>query len=238
MRMSVPPPRASVAILDRCPRRAALPAVFVALDGAITACVNPPPPAPPPPAVITLRPPPSPLPPLSAPIRARSPATSLRAGGEVRKRERVLEAWCDGGGLRDFRDRAVSRGPRGREARARRRAHPRGRLPDRGSAAPSRFHLFLPIDYPSKADADRALAERRISPRAHRAILAAHAARRPAAAGHGAGRRRRLPRRGRALARRSRSRLDAGLRRAAGRGARLRDRARARGHAAHDPRAR
>jgi hypothetical protein len=93
----------------------------------------------------------------------------------VRKRERVLDAWCEEGGLRSFAV-ALSRTPEGaKRARGDERT-PEGDYQIAGPARASRFHLFLPIDYPSVADADVALAERRISQRTHRAILAAHAA--------------------------------------------------------------
>jgi murein L,D-transpeptidase YafK len=43
-----------------------------------------------------------------------------------------------------------------------------------GIRTDSAFHTFIAIDYPSPADADRALAAGWISPREHRAIVAAH----------------------------------------------------------------
>jgi hypothetical protein len=43
-----------------------------------------------------------------------------------------------------------------------------------GRARPSRFHRFLPIDYPSEADAERALAEGLITEREREAIASAH----------------------------------------------------------------
>jgi hypothetical protein len=44
-----------------------------------------------------------------------------------------------------------------------------------GPARPSRFHRFVPIDYPSPADADLALREGRLSRADHARVLAAHA---------------------------------------------------------------
>jgi len=94
---------------------------------------------------------------------------------EVRKRERVLEAWCEGGGLRAL-PIALSRVPEGAKRSRGDERSPEGDYHIAGAPRPSRFHLFLPIDYPSPQDADRALAERAISPAVHRQILAAHAA--------------------------------------------------------------
>lgn len=94
---------------------------------------------------------------------------------EVRKHERVLEAWCVGGGLRVF-PIALSREPIGAKRQSGDQRIPEGAYHIAGSARSSRFHLFLPIDYPSPADADRGLAEGVISRRDHRRIRAAHAA--------------------------------------------------------------
>jgi murein L,D-transpeptidase YafK len=69
---------------------------------------------------------------------------------------------------------AIGRGdPEAKERRGDERT-PEGSY--RVSAAPraSRFHRFLPIDYPSVADADTGLAAGRISAHDHRRILAAH----------------------------------------------------------------
>ena len=73
---------------------------------------------------------------------------------------------------------ALSRVPEGAKRASGDERTPEGDYHVAGPARPSRFHLFLPIDYPSPADADRALAERVISRRTHREILAAHAAHR------------------------------------------------------------
>jgi hypothetical protein len=94
---------------------------------------------------------------------------------EVRKRERVLEAACQGGGRRVFAI-ALSREPVGAKRRSGDQRIPEGTYHIGGSPRPSRFHLFIPIDYPSPTDADRALAEGAISRSQHRRILAAHAA--------------------------------------------------------------
>ena len=94
---------------------------------------------------------------------------------EVRKRDRVLEARCEGGGLRVF-PIALSREPVGAKRRRGDQRIPEGAYHIAGSARASRFHLFIPIDYPSPDDADRALAERSISRSQHHSILAGHAA--------------------------------------------------------------
>ncbi len=95
----------------------------------------------------------------------------------VRKSQRLLEAECDGGGRRRF-PIALSRTPLGAKTRRGDERMPEGDYRIAGAARPSRFHLFIPIDYPSIADADRALRARTIGPEAHARILAAHRARR------------------------------------------------------------
>jgi len=94
---------------------------------------------------------------------------------EVRKRERVLEAYCRGGGQRVF-PIALSRDPVGAKRRRGDQRIPEGHYRIAGEPRASRFHLFLPIDYPSPADADRGLAERVITRSQHRRIVAAHGA--------------------------------------------------------------
>lgn len=123
-----------------------------------------PPPAPPPPAAPPAPPPPDPL-------ALPCPAV-LRL--EVRKHERILEAVCAGGGLRVFAI-ALSREPVGPKRRSGDQRIPEGDYRIAGSARPSRFMFFLPIDYPSRADADRGLAEGLISRDVHRRIVTAHA---------------------------------------------------------------
>ena len=94
---------------------------------------------------------------------------------EVRKRERVLEATCDGGGLRVF-PIALSQEPVGAKRRRGDQRIPEGAYHVAGEPRSSRFRLFIPIDYPSPADADRALREGSISTTTHRRILAAQRA--------------------------------------------------------------
>lgn len=94
---------------------------------------------------------------------------------EVRKRERVLEASCDGGGVRVF-GITLSREPVGAKRRRGDQRIPEGAYHVAGEPRASRFELFIPIDYPSPADADRALQEKAISKATHSRILAAHRA--------------------------------------------------------------
>jgi hypothetical protein len=55
---------------------------------------------------------------------------------------------------------------------------PEGDYAIAGPARPSRFHRFIPIDYPSTNDAERALTEGRIGPEERDAIVRAHRRRR------------------------------------------------------------
>ncbi len=150
-----------------------LPIVIVAF---IIACARPPAPeksgevpaTPPTPPTA----PPMPAPPPPDPRSLPCPSV-VRL--EVRKRDRVLEAWCAGGGLRVF-PIALSRQPIGAKRRRGDQRIPEGAYHIAGTPRASRFHLFLPIDYPSPADADRGLVEGVISRAVHRRILAAHAA--------------------------------------------------------------
>jgi len=90
------------------------------------------------------------------------------------KAERSLEVFCAGGAVFTF-VAAFGREPVGAKRAAGDERTPEGDYRIAGPARPGRFHRFLPIDYPSPADADRALAERRLSPADHRRILDAHA---------------------------------------------------------------
>lgn len=94
---------------------------------------------------------------------------------EVRKRARVLEATCAEGGLR-VHPIALSREPVGAKTRRGDQRMPEGDYHLVGPPRASRFHRFVPIDYPSLADADRALVEKQIPLAVHRAIAAAHRA--------------------------------------------------------------
>ena len=73
---------------------------------------------------------------------------------EVRKSEHRLVAFCDGGAQVEF---SVALGrERGAKLRAGDERTPEGLYRVSGPPRPSRFHLFIPIDYPSTADAQRA----------------------------------------------------------------------------------
>lgn len=68
---------------------------------------------------------------------------------------------------------ALGREPDGRKRLAGDRRTPEG-LYHVLRTRPSRFHRFIEIDYPSREDADRALAAGRLTPAEHAAILRAH----------------------------------------------------------------
>ena len=116
-------------------------------------------------------PPAEPIPPPPAPAPLATPCTRIERI-EVRKSERRLVAECVGGGRLEL-PIALSREPGPKRRHGDQRA-PEGDYRIVGYARPSRFHRFLPIDYPSDADADRALAEGRISESEREAIAAAH----------------------------------------------------------------
>ncbi len=91
---------------------------------------------------------------------------------EVRKSERALLARCaDGRELRVAA--ALGREPRGPKVRQGDMRTPEGRYRVAGPARASRYHLFVPIDYPSAADAERALGEGLITERERDAIVEA-----------------------------------------------------------------
>lgn len=123
----------------------------------------PPEPPPPPPAEATPAPPPPEPPPCLRIERI-----------EVSKSERRLRAHCERGRVVELVI-ALGRDPEGPKLRAGDTRTPEGRYRISGPAQSSRFHLFLPIDYPSVADAEAARAEDRISEGGYRRILAAHA---------------------------------------------------------------
>jgi len=81
---------------------------------------------------------------------------------EVRKAERLLIARCEGGARVEI-PVALGRGdPEPKRAAGDQRT-PKGRYRVSAPPRPSRFHLFVPIDYPSPADAEAAHAEGRLS---------------------------------------------------------------------------
>jgi murein L,D-transpeptidase YafK len=119
---------------------------------------------------------PAPPPPAPAPAPIPPPAACQEVERlTVYKSERRLVAACRGGGERVF-PVSLSREPVGAKRVQGDRRVPEGEYRVAGAARPSRFHLFLPIDYPSPADAERALAEGRITRAERDAIARAHAA--------------------------------------------------------------
>jgi murein L,D-transpeptidase YafK len=92
---------------------------------------------------------------------------------EVKKSARRLVAICVGGARLEI-PVALSREKGPKRVRGDRRV-PEGQYRIVGRARESRFHRFLPIDYPSRADAELALAQGRITPAESDAIARAHA---------------------------------------------------------------
>jgi murein L,D-transpeptidase YafK len=116
--------------------------------------------------------PPAP-PPAPAPAPLPEPPPCLRILRiEVSKSERRLSAHCEGGVVVEMTV-ALGRengGPKRQEGDMR---TPEGWYRVSGPARPSRFHLFLPIDYPSLDDALAAREDKRLSKAEFRRILAA-----------------------------------------------------------------
>ena len=105
---------------------------------------------------------------------ARPPAPCLRIERiVVHKGERRLWASCAGGAVLTW-PVALGRAPEGPKRASGDQRTPEGEYRVAGPPRPSRFHRFLPIDYPSTADADLALAEGRITRAEHTRIVAAH----------------------------------------------------------------
>src|SRR5262245_60252152 len=81
---------------------------------------------------------------------------------EVRKRDRRLRARCDGGEVVEM-PVALGRASTGPKRGVGDERTPEGYYRISGPPRPSRFHVFVPIDYPSLADAATAYAEGRLS---------------------------------------------------------------------------
>lgn len=120
-------------------------------------------------------PPPKPPEP-TAPVWIEPQACKRVERLEVRKKERALLATCVGGGTVRF-PIALSRVRGAKRVRGDDKM-PEGSYRIAGPPRKSRFHIFIPFDYPSKADADRGLAEGVIEKDVHAAIAHAHAKRR------------------------------------------------------------
>jgi hypothetical protein len=131
----------------------------------VAACApsTPPPPPPPPPAPPPALEVPAPLPPCTSIFRI-----------EVIKSRRLLRAHCEGGRIVEM-TAALGRETGGAKLLAGDTRTPEGRYRVSGPPRSSRFHLFVPIDYPSVDDARAARADGRISDMAYEQIAAAHA---------------------------------------------------------------
>jgi hypothetical protein len=125
----------------------------------------------PPPAVPGPAPPMPPTP--QGPQGPRAPGPCLRIERiVVHKGERRLWASCAGGAVVAL-PVALGRAAEGPKRALGDQRTPEGEYRVAGPPRASRFHRFLPIDYPSTADADRALAEGRLARGDHARIVAA-----------------------------------------------------------------
>ena len=110
------------------------------------------------------------------PKRRPGPPCARAERIDVSKSQRSLTVRCEGGSALQFQIAlARERGPKRASGDQR---MPEGDYRIAGPARKSRFHLFIPFDYPSPADADLALQEGRISKETHAAVAQAHKARR------------------------------------------------------------
>lgn len=89
------------------------------------------------------------------------------------KRERSLRARCENGSVVELAV-ALGRESEGPKRRAGDWRTPEGRYRIAGPPQSSRFHLFIPINYPSLDDAEAALAEGRLPRADYRRIIDAH----------------------------------------------------------------
>lgn len=93
---------------------------------------------------------------------------------EVWKRERTLQAFCKRGAVMTMTV-ALGRDEVGPKRRAGDHRTPEGVYRIAAEARLSRrYHLFLPIDYPSPADAEAAFADGRLGVKDYERIIAAH----------------------------------------------------------------
>jgi hypothetical protein len=132
----------------------------------IAACA--PAPSPPPPL------PPVPPAPPAAEIPVPPPPCVSVTRIEVIKSRRLLRAHCEGGRIVELTV-ALGRDTAGAKLRAGDTRTPEGHYRVNGPPRSSRFHLFIPIDYPSLEDARAGRADGRISAAAYARIEAAHA---------------------------------------------------------------
>ena len=92
---------------------------------------------------------------------------------EVRKSERELVAYCEGG-AEEHMAAALGREPQGTKQHEGDWRTPEGLYHVSGTLEKNRFHGFIPIDYPSLDDAENALLDGRIRKRDYRRIARAH----------------------------------------------------------------
>jgi len=91
----------------------------------------------------------------------------------IRKADRALVADCVNGAVFTTRV-ALGRSPVGPKNEMGDMKTPEGLYHITGPREPSRFHGFIPVDYPSVGDAERAVAARRLSREDYGRIVEAH----------------------------------------------------------------
>jgi hypothetical protein len=164
------PVATSAAKIPRPLRRSVRRVLFALSVALATACV--PHPGPPPEAPeLRQTPPPAVVPPVAP---SELPACDRIVRIEVRKEARTLRAYCSQGDVVTMRV-AIGREEVGAKSRSGDRRTPEGEYRVAGAARPGRFHLFIPIDYPSVRDAEEALAGGLLSRPARDRIVEAHA---------------------------------------------------------------
>lgn len=112
--------------------------------------------------------------PVSAPSALLETPCPIITRIDVWKSSHRLLATCGDGGAFDLTV-AIGRGDLAAKAEFGDGQTPEGHYAVAGPARASRFHLFIPIDYPSVRDADRGLAGGLIDAATHARILDAHA---------------------------------------------------------------
>jgi murein L,D-transpeptidase YafK len=108
-----------------------------------------------------------------APKSEAPPPCDRVVGVDVWKAERAMVLTCARGAQVRWTT-AIGREPRGTKMLTGDLRTPEGRYRIVGNLEPSRFHGFIPIDYPSPEDADRAVSDGRLSTADHARIAAAH----------------------------------------------------------------
>lgn len=139
----------------------------MALSAAIgVACAAPPKPSPESPV-------PQELPPAPQELEIAPPPCLEIIRIEVWKHDHTLQAFCKGGATITMKV-ALGREEIGPKTRSGDHRTPEGKYRISKKASASRFHLFLPIDYPSKEDAEVALQEGRVSVSEYERVVEAH----------------------------------------------------------------